>query len=116
MKRPDVPHSVVVELARLTREKEELERKAKATMAEMIRGCIAAIQQTTDQAKRRLERERMHLKHPKCVVRMHEPQQKVNEDKRLTLLHLEWLATSLENQSVRQPDTIDQEKTSCSPE
>lgn len=114
--RPDVPFEKVQRLAVSYRELDTLRKGQAATMAELIRGCVAALRQTTDEARRKLERERRHLTGFASQVRLHEPTKKVNDDKRLAFLHLEWLATQLENQSVRSPDTIDQGELPCTAE
>lgn len=75
-----------------------LRQQQSATQAKLIRWCVMAITQTSDQALRALERERHdHPKPYKRIVRMHEPGKKVRDDRELALLYLQWLATKLEN-------------------
>jgi hypothetical protein len=106
----DRPIYQIVEVATLEglagslRQKEQLHQQQAATQAQMIRACIAAIKQTTEQAARRLQQERCAEQRAGKryrPVRFHEPQQKVTRDRNLAFLHLEWLATQLEDQTVR---------------
>ena len=108
-----VPRSTVVQLAKQVRELQHLHARKAGTMADLIRASLAAMQQTTGEARRRLERERRNLPIAKQRIGFTEPAAKVTKDKKLAILHLEWLATQLENQSDRDPVIIDQEKTPC---
>ena len=108
--RDPVPFATVEALAKNIRDLRELEQRKAATQAQLIRWCIRAINQTIDQASRQLEAERVRAQREGkryCPVRMLEPAKKVREDRRKAILHLEWLATQLENQTVRSPDTSD---------
>lgn len=97
MPSPTVSRAKVEELAAAVRQHFELLEKQRATEAQMIRWCLQALNQTTDQAKARLERERRDHPNPyRRDVRMHEPQQKANKDRRLAMLYLEYIATRLE--------------------
>ena len=92
--------TVLQDVKRTHDELEALRRQQAATQAKLIRACLDAINQTSAQAQRRLERERRNHPNPnKRVVRMHEPALKVRNDKLLAMLHLEALATMLEKQS-----------------
>lgn len=72
--------------------------RQRTIQAKMVRWCVWALNQTTNDAERILERERRNHPNPnKRIVRMHEPGQRVREDKAKALLYLEWLATQLEN-------------------
>jgi len=101
-----VPIEKVRQLADSYYELMVLNDQKAGTMAQMIRGCIQALTQDTNEAARALERERRHLKGYKAIVRMHEPAKKVREDRERAFLYLQWLATQLENQSVRSSDGI----------
>lgn len=108
MERDPVPFATVEALAKNIRELRQLEQHKAATQAELIRWCIQAINQTTEQAQRRLEAERVRAQREGKRYRpvaMHEPARKVRDDRAKAILYLEWLATQLENQSVRSPDT-----------
>ncbi len=96
-----IPRDVVENIARNYRELEALRRQQSATQAKMIRACLAAFEQTTEQAQRKLERERRHLPPHKQRVAMHEPSKLVRDDKLRAKLHLEALATMLENEATR---------------
>lgn len=113
---PDTPDTVVKtpdrialeQIASSFRELMILKGKQATTQAKLIRWCVMAITQTTDQASRALERERRHLTGHRAIVRMHEPAKKVREDRELALLYLQWLATCLENGgSGNAPDELD---------
>lgn len=93
-----VARAKVQQLADSFRELMALKGKQAATQAKIIRWCVMALTQTTDQAQRSLERQRRHLKGHKAIVRMHEPGKKVREDRELALLYLQWLATKLEDE------------------
>jgi hypothetical protein len=98
MSGPTVPRETVEKIAQNIKDLFELKAKQGQTQAQLIRWCLMAMQQTTQQAERSLERERRHHPVPhKRIVRMHEPQRKVRDDKAMALLQLEWLATQLEN-------------------
>lgn len=84
-----------------------LERQRAGTQAQLIRWCVWALNQTTEQAARRLERERTQEQQAGKRYRpvgFSEPHKKVAKDRALALLHLEWLATQLEDQSVGSSD------------
>lgn len=104
MRKPTtVPRAKVEALAASIRELRDLEGCKAGTQAQLIRWCVWALKQTTDQAQRSLERERRNHPNPhRRNVRMHEPAKKVREDRALAMLHLEWLATQLEDQEKRQ--------------
>lgn len=119
MARDPVPYATVEAFAKNIRELRELERSQSATQAELIRWCVRALKQTTDQAQRSLEAEYVRaLREGRRVkrVRMSEPAKKVREDRAKAILHLEWLATKLENQSIGSPDTIDRKEIPCTAE
>lgn len=116
MARDPVLFATVEALAKSIRDLRELERSKSATQAELIRRCVRAIKQTTGQAQRSLEAERVRAQREgkRCrPVRMHEPAKKVREDRAKAILYLERLATQLENQSVRSPDNIDRKELPC---
>lgn len=93
-----VSRATVEAIALSYRQLDELRRQQSLTQAKMIRACLAAIRQTTNQAQRSLERERRNHPNPhKRHVRMHEPGKKVREDRLRAELYLEALATMLEN-------------------
>lgn len=98
-----VPRAKVEELAALIRRQMELHTEQRATEAKLVRWCLQALNQTTEQAQRRLERERRHLPPQRQRVYMHETGQKVREDKALAMLYLEWLATRLEGSEPAGP-------------
>lgn len=85
-------------LRQLVADKAALERQKAGTMAQMIRECVRALTQTTDEVQRRLERTQKR-------VHMHEPGKVVAKQKAEALLYLQVLATMLEDESVRSPDT-----------
>ena len=122
MTRDPVPFDKVEALAANIRELQELERRKAATQAQMIRWCVQALNQTTDQARRRLEAQLMQdieegKRRPTARVGFTEPSKKVREDRHKAILYLEMLATSLENQSVRSPDDNQpKEPEPCTPE
>lgn len=98
-----IPRSKVEQLAKSIRDLRELEQRKAGTQAQLIRWCLAGIRQTTDQASRQLEAERIRAQREGKryrPVRMHEPAKKVREDRAKAVTYLEWLATQLENQSV----------------
>lgn len=89
-------------LGQLIVEKHELQRQQAGTMAKMIRGCLAAFEQTTEQAQRKLEwakRDGNPGHYRGNVPTSMEVARKVKQDKALAFLHLQWLATQLENMS-----------------
>ena len=104
-----VPREKVVAIAENVRELHDLAKQQKVTQAKLIRWCVMALKQTEAQARRSLEAERVREQRAGKRYRpvgFHEPSKKVREDKALALLYLEWLATQLEDQSVRDPDSI----------
>ena len=104
-----VPREKVVQIAENVRELRDLTKRQQATQAQMIRWCVMALRQTEAQAQRSLEAERVREQRAGKRYRpvgLHEPGKKVREDKVKALLYLEWLATQLEDQSVRDPDSI----------
>lgn len=108
--KPDVPHAKVVAMADNIHKLLDLKAQEQGTMAELIRWCLWALEQTSEQAGRSLARKLMADvkagRRPKhACVRMHEPAKKVSDDRKLAMLYLNWLATRLEDQSVRLPDT-----------
>ena len=94
--RKTIPREKVEALAKLVAEKRALDVNKAHTQAKMIRGCIAALKQTESEAKRRLEHE--HFKAgKKGVIGYSAPHRKIINDRALAFLHLEWLATQLED-------------------
>lgn len=87
-----VSRAAVEQIAANFRELEALRKQQALTQAKMIRACLAAFNQTTQQAERRLMKE-----NPARMPTQLEAQRKVREDKALAFLHLEALATMLEN-------------------
>ncbi len=92
-----VPRERLVELAKLIADKHALEVEQAHTQALMIRGCIAALKQTTGDTARKLEAEMRASNKRYTHMPMHLPQRRLNEDRALAFLHLEWLATQLED-------------------
>lgn len=84
--KPPIPHATVIQIAENIREVLALKDKQAATMALMIRSCLAALRKTPtsrdDAAKRK----------------------QIKDDRAKALLYLEYLATQLEHQSVREPN------------
>lgn len=116
IERGPVPYATVEALAKSIRDLRELERSKSATQAELIRWCVRALKQTTDQARRSLEAERLREEREGKryrPVRRFGPDKKVREDRAKAILYLEWLATQLENQSVGSPDNIDRKELPC---
>ena len=87
--KPPVPHAKVDQIAKAFHELMTLKDRQASTMAELLRHCTAALRRTPgpfdDAAKRR----------------------EIAADKRKALLYLDYLATQLENQAVRQSDRIE---------
>jgi len=94
--RAPVPFATVEVLAKNIRELRELEQRKAATQAELIRWCVHCLRTTPEQCAgvRRAE----GFTASNAARRAHV------EDQKKALLYLEWLATSLENQTVRSPD------------
>lgn len=98
-----IPRDKVEQIVRNIRELQELNKRKARTQARLIRWCVAALTQTTTQAQRRLEAERMREVQAGKRYRNigpHEPTAKVREDKDMALLQLQWLATKLEDEGA----------------
>lgn len=96
---PTVPRDVVVRLADSYRELWLLKQQQYGTMAEMIRGCIAKIRQ--DGRDSPAYRRASGFTAGNAALREHKREQA------MAFLHLEWLATQLENQSGALSPDID---------
>ena len=92
-----VPREKVVAIAENVRELHELFRQQKATQAELIRWCVQELRADTNTHRLR-GFEDWHTKRQIIAEN--------RENKAKALLYLEWLATQLEDQSVRDPDSI----------
>lgn len=94
-----IPRATVVEIAAQVRALRELQRQQAHTQAKMIRACVQALRQTTEQAQRRLERVKFrtakngHYRPATTAEAQHE----VRKDREMALLHLDMLATMLED-------------------
>lgn len=107
MEREPVPFDKVEQLAKNIRELRELERKQKATQAELIRGCVHCLRM--DPTSYRLRGYETLTERSRII--------KENKDnKAKAILYLEWLATQLENNSVGSPDNIDRKEMPCTAE
>lgn len=96
MERDPVPFATVQELGRQVRELQELQRRQQATQAELIRWCVQCLRM--DPRNHRLRGHETATERARII--------KENQnDKAKALVYLEWLATQLENQSVRSPDS-----------
>lgn len=102
--KPDVPFEKVEALAANIKELLDHHARQSVVQAKLLRWCVWAMNQTTAEAERMLERERRNHPNPaKRIVRLHEPGKKVREDKAKALLYLEWLATQMENRGPAEP-------------
>ena len=93
MTKPPIPRETVAEIARNFRELMALKDREKATQAQLIRWCLLALTQTTDQIHRRLERKQQH-------VYLHEPAKVQRQERNQALACLAWLADKLEGKDV----------------
>lgn len=104
MARDPVPFATVEALAKNIRELRELEQRKAATQAELIRWCVHYLRM--DPTSYRLRGYETSTERSRII--------KENKDnKAKALLYLEWLATSLENNSVGSPDNIDRKEMPC---
>ena len=77
----------LLEVSRLVEEQFALRGQQAATQAELIRWCVKALRREPNR----------HY----SLARDQQERAKVSRNKDLALVYLEWLATKLENQSVR---------------
>ena len=106
-KREPVPFDQVEQLAKNIRELRELERKQKATQAELIRWCVIYLR--IDPRNHRLRGYESSVERARII-------KENNDNKAKAILYLEWLATQLENNSVGSPDNIDRKEMPCTAE
>lgn len=98
-KKEMVPKQVVRDIADNIAELRKNERAKSALQAELIRWCLRAFSQTTEQAERSLTHQNTRRRPSQVAA-----QAKVREDKELALVHLAWLATQLENEGLGDVD------------
>lgn len=91
-----VPRETVVQIAKAYNELMELKARQADLMAQMIRGCIAKLRQSADDT--RAMRQACGFAEQKAARVLHQ------RDQAKAWLYLDYVATQLENQSVRLPD------------
>lgn len=92
-----VPREKVVAIAENIRELHELFWRQKAAQVKLVRWCVQELRADTNTHRLR----GFEDWHTKCQIIAEN-----RENKAKALLYLEWLATQLEDQSVRDPDSI----------